>query len=163
MPNLQFEVSWFLVQVAELYEDLKCRVAQFNMKVPEDTASVDYTSANRERFILQVGDCFSFSFQWLYTEQIQSFFQLYHHFMFHFLCRWSSLVPPTPTTFSRGWLRRIWPLKNWVASTPGPQWWYFLLLFLLYVMTIGPKSVVKSFQTSNSSGEDVLKTNLPSV
>lgn len=44
----------FHVQVAELYEDLKNRVSQFNMKVPEDTQSLDYTSANREKFILQV-------------------------------------------------------------------------------------------------------------
>lgn len=58
MSNLQFEVVRFLVQVAELYEDLKSRVTQFNMKVSEDTASLDYTSANRERFILQVGDRF---------------------------------------------------------------------------------------------------------
>lgn len=32
------------------------------MKVPEDTASVDYTSANRERFILQVRDFLEFFF-----------------------------------------------------------------------------------------------------
>lgn len=63
MQNLQFKVVRFVVQVAELYEDLKCRVAQFNMKVPEDTASLDYTSANRERFILQVSGWLSFYFQ----------------------------------------------------------------------------------------------------
>ena len=41
------------VQVAELYEDLKKRVSQFNMNVA-DTQSFDYTSTHRQKFILQV-------------------------------------------------------------------------------------------------------------
>ncbi|KAM9341283.1 ATP-dependent RNA helicase TDRD9 [Symphorus nematophorus] len=41
-------------EVAELYEDLKNRVSQFNMHVTENTQLSDYTSANRQRFILQV-------------------------------------------------------------------------------------------------------------
>lgn len=42
------------VQVAELYEDLKKRVSQFNMHVPEDGQTLDYTSTHRMMFILQV-------------------------------------------------------------------------------------------------------------
>ncbi|XP_070776590.1 ATP-dependent RNA helicase TDRD9 [Enoplosus armatus] len=41
-------------EVAELYEDLKKRVSQFNMHVPEDTQPSDYTSTHRQKFILQV-------------------------------------------------------------------------------------------------------------
>uniref|UniRef100_A0A3Q3WZZ5 ATP-dependent RNA helicase TDRD9 n=1 Tax=Mola mola TaxID=94237 RepID=A0A3Q3WZZ5_MOLML len=41
-------------EVAELYEDLKNRVNQFNMKVPEETEPLDYTSTHRLKFILQV-------------------------------------------------------------------------------------------------------------
>uniref|UniRef100_A0A3P8UNC6 ATP-dependent RNA helicase TDRD9 n=1 Tax=Cynoglossus semilaevis TaxID=244447 RepID=A0A3P8UNC6_CYNSE len=41
-------------EVAELYEDLKKRVAQFNMLVPEDSQPSDYTSTHRQKFILQV-------------------------------------------------------------------------------------------------------------
>ncbi|XP_029316166.1 LOW QUALITY PROTEIN: ATP-dependent RNA helicase TDRD9 [Cottoperca gobio] len=41
-------------EVAELYEDLKKRVSQFNMHVQESTQPLDYTSAHRQRFILQV-------------------------------------------------------------------------------------------------------------
>lgn len=42
------------VQVAELYEDLKTRVSQFNMKVPDDAQPLDYTSKHRLKFIIQV-------------------------------------------------------------------------------------------------------------
>ncbi|KAM3595501.1 uncharacterized protein V6R79_024411 [Siganus canaliculatus] len=41
-------------EVAELYEDLKRRVSQFNMHVTEKAQPLDYTSANRQNFILQV-------------------------------------------------------------------------------------------------------------
>ncbi|XP_078132966.1 ATP-dependent RNA helicase TDRD9 isoform X2 [Sander vitreus] len=41
-------------EVAELYEDLKKRVSQFNMRVPESAQPSDYTSAHRQKFILQV-------------------------------------------------------------------------------------------------------------
>ncbi|XP_074516874.1 ATP-dependent RNA helicase TDRD9 isoform X1 [Sebastes fasciatus] len=41
-------------EVAELYEDLKKRVSQFNMHVPESTQPLDYTSTHRQKFILQV-------------------------------------------------------------------------------------------------------------
>ncbi|XP_034077841.1 ATP-dependent RNA helicase TDRD9 [Gymnodraco acuticeps] len=41
-------------EVAELYEDLKKRVSQFNMHVPESPQTLDYTSAHRQKFILQV-------------------------------------------------------------------------------------------------------------
>ncbi|KAF1374862.1 hypothetical protein PFLUV_G00233470 [Perca fluviatilis] len=41
-------------EVAELYEDLKKRVSQFNMHVPESAQPSDYTSAHRQKFILQV-------------------------------------------------------------------------------------------------------------
>ncbi|KAL7380920.1 hypothetical protein ABVT39_025994 [Epinephelus coioides] len=41
-------------EVAELYEDLKKRVSQFNMHVPESPQSTDYTSTHRQKFILQV-------------------------------------------------------------------------------------------------------------
>ncbi|XP_015229695.1 PREDICTED: putative ATP-dependent RNA helicase TDRD9 [Cyprinodon variegatus] len=41
-------------EVAELYEDLKKRVALFNMHVPEDPQSLDNTSTHRQKFILQV-------------------------------------------------------------------------------------------------------------
>ncbi|XP_031702877.1 ATP-dependent RNA helicase TDRD9 [Anarrhichthys ocellatus] len=41
-------------EVAELYEDLKKRVSQFNMHVPESIPSLDYTSAHRQKFLLQV-------------------------------------------------------------------------------------------------------------
>uniref|UniRef100_A0AAQ5X687 ATP-dependent RNA helicase TDRD9 n=1 Tax=Amphiprion ocellaris TaxID=80972 RepID=A0AAQ5X687_AMPOC len=40
--------------VAELYEDLKKRVSQFNMHVSEDSQSSDYSSTHKQRFILQV-------------------------------------------------------------------------------------------------------------
>lgn len=45
---------YLVVQVAELYEELKNRVSQFNMKVPEDVQTLDYTSTHRLKFILQV-------------------------------------------------------------------------------------------------------------
>ncbi|XP_041810147.1 ATP-dependent RNA helicase TDRD9 [Chelmon rostratus] len=41
-------------EVAELYEDLKNRVSQFNMFVSENTEPSDYTSSHRQKFILQV-------------------------------------------------------------------------------------------------------------
>ncbi|XP_070836021.1 ATP-dependent RNA helicase TDRD9 [Chaetodon trifascialis] len=41
-------------EVAELYEDLKNRVSQFNMHVPENAEPSDYTSNHRQKFILQV-------------------------------------------------------------------------------------------------------------
>ncbi|KAG7511385.1 ATP-dependent RNA helicase TDRD9 [Solea senegalensis] len=41
-------------EVADLYEDLKKRVSQFNMHVPDGSQRSDYTSANRQKFILQV-------------------------------------------------------------------------------------------------------------
>lgn len=43
-----------IVKVAELYEDLEKRVSQFNMKVPENSQPLDYTSMHRQKFILQV-------------------------------------------------------------------------------------------------------------
>uniref|UniRef100_A0A674EMP3 ATP-dependent RNA helicase TDRD9 n=1 Tax=Salmo trutta TaxID=8032 RepID=A0A674EMP3_SALTR len=41
-------------EVAELYEDLKERVSQFNMHVIENPAPMDYSSLHKQRFILQV-------------------------------------------------------------------------------------------------------------
>ncbi|KAJ0062697.1 hypothetical protein NL108_004311, partial [Boleophthalmus pectinirostris] len=41
-------------EVAELFEDLKQRVSQFNMHIPESSQSLDYTSTHQQRFILQV-------------------------------------------------------------------------------------------------------------
>ncbi|XP_036006659.1 ATP-dependent RNA helicase TDRD9 isoform X1 [Fundulus heteroclitus] len=41
-------------EVAELYKDLKKRVSQFNMHVPEDAPSPDPTSIHRQKFILQI-------------------------------------------------------------------------------------------------------------
>uniref|UniRef100_A0A3B3BJJ2 ATP-dependent RNA helicase TDRD9 n=1 Tax=Oryzias melastigma TaxID=30732 RepID=A0A3B3BJJ2_ORYME len=41
-------------EVAELYDELKRRVSQFNMHVTEDTQPSDYTSTHKQRFILQV-------------------------------------------------------------------------------------------------------------
>uniref|UniRef100_A0A3Q1IUF4 ATP-dependent RNA helicase TDRD9 n=1 Tax=Anabas testudineus TaxID=64144 RepID=A0A3Q1IUF4_ANATE len=41
-------------EVAELYEDLKKRVSQFNMHVPKNVQPSDYTSTHRQKFILQV-------------------------------------------------------------------------------------------------------------
>uniref|UniRef100_A0A8C4NIM8 ATP-dependent RNA helicase TDRD9 n=1 Tax=Dicentrarchus labrax TaxID=13489 RepID=A0A8C4NIM8_DICLA len=41
-------------EVAELYEDLRKRVSQFNMHVPENPQPSDYTSTHRQKFILQV-------------------------------------------------------------------------------------------------------------
>ncbi|XP_019132644.1 ATP-dependent RNA helicase TDRD9 isoform X1 [Larimichthys crocea] len=41
-------------EAAELYEDLKNRVSQFNMRVPENAQPSDYTSTHRQKFILQV-------------------------------------------------------------------------------------------------------------
>uniref|UniRef100_A0A671WK84 ATP-dependent RNA helicase TDRD9 n=1 Tax=Sparus aurata TaxID=8175 RepID=A0A671WK84_SPAAU len=40
--------------VAELYEDLKKRVSRFNMHVPEEPQSLDYTNTHLQKFILQV-------------------------------------------------------------------------------------------------------------
>lgn len=52
---LSLSQLYFIIQVAELYEDLKKRVAQFNMPVPDDTQPSDYTHVHRQKFILQVG------------------------------------------------------------------------------------------------------------
>ncbi|XP_053358332.1 ATP-dependent RNA helicase TDRD9 [Clarias gariepinus] len=41
-------------EVAELFEDLKNRVSQFNMHIPETSSPLDYTSTHTQRFILQV-------------------------------------------------------------------------------------------------------------
>ncbi|XP_014187415.1 ATP-dependent RNA helicase TDRD9 [Haplochromis burtoni] len=41
-------------EVAELYEELKKRVSQFNMNVAEESQFSDYTSARKQAFILQV-------------------------------------------------------------------------------------------------------------
>ncbi|XP_054653548.1 ATP-dependent RNA helicase TDRD9 [Dunckerocampus dactyliophorus] len=41
-------------EVADLYEDLKKRVQQFNMCVPDNTQPTDYTSIHAQKFILQV-------------------------------------------------------------------------------------------------------------
>uniref|UniRef100_A0A671WDL9 ATP-dependent RNA helicase TDRD9 n=1 Tax=Sparus aurata TaxID=8175 RepID=A0A671WDL9_SPAAU len=41
-------------EVAELYEDLKKRVSRFNMHVPEEPQSLDYTNTHLQKFILQV-------------------------------------------------------------------------------------------------------------
>ncbi|KAM6912257.1 ATP-dependent RNA helicase TDRD9 [Xenentodon cancila] len=48
-------------EVAELYEDLKKRVSQFNMYVTEDTQSSDYFTTHKQTFILQLviaGACY---------------------------------------------------------------------------------------------------------
>uniref|UniRef100_A0A3Q3A8T5 ATP-dependent RNA helicase TDRD9 n=1 Tax=Kryptolebias marmoratus TaxID=37003 RepID=A0A3Q3A8T5_KRYMA len=41
-------------EVAELYEDLKKRVSQFNMHISEEAQSSDYTSTHKQKFILQM-------------------------------------------------------------------------------------------------------------
>ncbi|XP_056445679.1 ATP-dependent RNA helicase TDRD9 [Gadus chalcogrammus] len=41
-------------EVTELYEDLRKRVAHFNMIVPESPPPTDYTSTNRQNFIIQM-------------------------------------------------------------------------------------------------------------
>uniref|UniRef100_A0A3B4A746 ATP-dependent RNA helicase TDRD9 n=1 Tax=Periophthalmus magnuspinnatus TaxID=409849 RepID=A0A3B4A746_9GOBI len=41
-------------QVAELFEDLKTRVSQFNMHIPESSQPLDYTSTHQQKFILEV-------------------------------------------------------------------------------------------------------------
>ncbi|XP_076841783.1 ATP-dependent RNA helicase TDRD9 [Brachyhypopomus gauderio] len=41
-------------EVAELFEDLKYRVSQFNMHISETSHPLDYTSIHTQRFILQV-------------------------------------------------------------------------------------------------------------
>lgn len=41
-------------EMAELYEDLKKRVAQFNMHIPESGQPLDFTSTHQQKFILQV-------------------------------------------------------------------------------------------------------------
>ncbi|XP_072532828.1 ATP-dependent RNA helicase TDRD9 [Salminus brasiliensis] len=41
-------------EVAELFEDLKKRVGQFNMSVSESSSPLDYSSMHKQRFILQV-------------------------------------------------------------------------------------------------------------
>ncbi|CAL8286818.1 unnamed protein product [Lota lota] len=41
-------------EVAELYEDLKQRVSQFNMRVPENPPPLDHTSIHQQTFIIQV-------------------------------------------------------------------------------------------------------------
>ncbi|XP_068615221.1 ATP-dependent RNA helicase TDRD9-like, partial [Brachionichthys hirsutus] len=41
-------------EIAELYEDLKKRALKFNMHVSKDTELLDYSSINRQKFILQV-------------------------------------------------------------------------------------------------------------
>ncbi|KAM9842947.1 ATP-dependent RNA helicase TDRD9 [Aulostomus maculatus] len=41
-------------EVAELYEDLKKRVQQFNMNLPDNPAPSDYTSIQTQKFILQM-------------------------------------------------------------------------------------------------------------
>ncbi|XP_076014599.1 ATP-dependent RNA helicase TDRD9 [Genypterus blacodes] len=41
-------------EVAELYEDLKKRVSQFNIHVEENAQVYDYTTTHRQKFILQV-------------------------------------------------------------------------------------------------------------
>uniref|UniRef100_A0AAR2KQP2 ATP-dependent RNA helicase TDRD9 n=1 Tax=Pygocentrus nattereri TaxID=42514 RepID=A0AAR2KQP2_PYGNA len=41
-------------EVAELFEDLKKRVSQFNMDVTESSSPLDYTSLHKQKFILQV-------------------------------------------------------------------------------------------------------------
>ncbi|CAB1330971.1 unnamed protein product [Coregonus sp. 'balchen'] len=49
-------------QVAELYEDLKERVSQFNMHVIENPAPMDYSSLHKQRFIQQCGQVKSIAF-----------------------------------------------------------------------------------------------------
>uniref|UniRef100_A0A3P9PLI0 RNA helicase n=1 Tax=Poecilia reticulata TaxID=8081 RepID=A0A3P9PLI0_POERE len=51
---LDRQLIYSVLQVAELYEDLKKRVSQFNMHVLEDSPSPDNTSINRQKFILQI-------------------------------------------------------------------------------------------------------------
>ncbi|KAK7904385.1 hypothetical protein WMY93_016992 [Mugilogobius chulae] len=41
-------------EVAELFEDLKRRVSQFNMHIPDSSQPLDYTSTHQQKFILQV-------------------------------------------------------------------------------------------------------------
>ncbi|KAG9336632.1 hypothetical protein JZ751_002979 [Albula glossodonta] len=41
-------------EVAELFEDLKNRVSQFNMHVRENLPAMDYSSLHKQRFILQI-------------------------------------------------------------------------------------------------------------
>ncbi|XP_055087287.1 ATP-dependent RNA helicase TDRD9 [Periophthalmus magnuspinnatus] len=41
-------------EVAELFEDLKTRVSQFNMHIPESSQPLDYTSTHQQKFILEV-------------------------------------------------------------------------------------------------------------
>ncbi|KAL6488110.1 hypothetical protein MHYP_G00047360 [Metynnis hypsauchen] len=41
-------------EVAELFEDLKKRVSQFNMDVTESSSPLDYTNLHKQKFVLQV-------------------------------------------------------------------------------------------------------------
>lgn len=43
-----------LLQVAELFEDMKKRVSRFNMHISSSSNPTDYTSLHKQRFILQV-------------------------------------------------------------------------------------------------------------
>ncbi|XP_077395488.1 ATP-dependent RNA helicase TDRD9 isoform X2 [Festucalex cinctus] len=63
LRNLKDELAWGkenfiqikrIREVAELYFELKERVKQFNMRVPENTQPSDYTSIHTQKFILQV-------------------------------------------------------------------------------------------------------------
>ncbi|XP_061700234.1 ATP-dependent RNA helicase TDRD9 isoform X2 [Syngnathoides biaculeatus] len=63
LRNLKDELEWGkqnfiqikrIQEVAELYEDLKKRVKQFNMCVTENSQPPDYTSTHKQKFILQM-------------------------------------------------------------------------------------------------------------
>ncbi|XP_057715243.1 ATP-dependent RNA helicase TDRD9 [Corythoichthys intestinalis] len=63
LRNIKDELDWGkenfiqikrIREVAVLYEDLKKRVERFNMRVPENTVHVAYTSTHTQRFILQL-------------------------------------------------------------------------------------------------------------
>ncbi|KAL2102408.1 hypothetical protein ACEWY4_001576 [Coilia grayii] len=60
-------------KVAELYEDLKKRVAQFNMRTGHSPDSLDYTNLHIQKFILQIRNMPPYAF--LYYKQVQSLFQ----------------------------------------------------------------------------------------
>lgn len=100
-------------KVAELYDELKRRVSQFNMHVTEDTQPSDYTSTHKQRFILQVNIDPQFAGQYCFV--IGSLMSIAEYDCFHDCVLgghcWRllpQLLCPEGNWWTNGYQRHVW-------------------------------------------------------
>lgn len=114
-----FAVCVCVLQVAELFEDLKSRVSQFNMHISETSSPSDYTSVHTQKFILQVTHGHTHTHKFIPQMLI-----------IILLFRWRLQAHFIQTTSSWEQWTRSWPPRTSLEMTPGPLYWYLIPFYL---------------------------------